>query len=85
MSNILSVENLSRSLKKLPKFLRASHLIKLGIYSGRSDVTVAKRNGQGPPYIKISSHKVLFPRDALIAWLLEKTANQKESENDSDK
>lgn len=90
MSNTLSVENLSQSLQKFPEFLRASDLIKLGLYSGRASVTVAKRLGKSPPHIKLSSHKVVFPRAALIAWLLAKTSenaalNQGGSADDSNK
>ena len=75
MFNNISAADLSRLLKKFPEFLRASDLIELGLYKGRADVTVAKKKGDCPPFIKISSHKFLFPKTSLVSWLMGKCPN----------
>ena len=55
-----------------PEFLRPSDLVNSGLFQSRSDVCHAMRRAQAPPYIKLSSHKVVFPRASLCEWLREK-------------
>ena len=59
-----------------PEILRARHLVQCGLFQSRSDVCLAIRRKQAPPSIKISSHKTVFPRAGLCAWLLEKARNE---------
>ncbi len=68
----LTAKELCALLEPYPQFLRAADLVKLGLFRGRSDVSVAKREGRLPPYISFSSHYHVFPKSSIIAWLLEK-------------
>ena len=55
-----------------PSFLRPKDLIKTGLFKSRSDVSWAIRRGYAPPSIKLSDHKVIFPRVSLCLWLRER-------------
>ena len=57
--------------KNYPSFLRPKDLIKTGLFKSRSDVSWAIRRGYAPPSIKLSDHKVIFPRVSLCLWLRE--------------
>jgi hypothetical protein len=57
---------------KLPAFLRPSDLIDIGLYKSRSDICWSMKRGKAPPSIKLSTHKVVFPRAALCDWLRKK-------------
>lgn len=56
----------------LPEFLRPKDLVECGLYKSRSDVCWAMKRGQAPPSIKLTSHKIVFPRASLCEWLKEK-------------
>ena len=57
---------------RLPEFLRPSDLVAFGLYKSRSDLCVAMKRGQAPPSIKVSAHKVVFPKSGLCNWLRER-------------
>ena len=57
----------------LPEFLRPKDLIKCGLYKSPSDVSWAMKRGQAPPSIRLTSHKIVFPKVSLCDWLREKT------------
>jgi hypothetical protein len=61
--------------KKFPEFLRAKDLVKSGLYKSTSDLCWSMKRGLAPPSIKLSSHKVIFPRASLCGWLKEKALN----------
>ena len=61
--------------KKFPEFLRATDLIKSGLYKSRSDLCWSIKRNQAPPSIKLSTRKVVFPRTSLCEWLQEKAEN----------
>lgn len=68
-----NIEAIIRDIElNLPEFLRANDLIASGLYKTRSDISWAMKRGQTPPSIKLSSHKIIFPRAALCEWLKEK-------------
>jgi hypothetical protein len=54
------------------KFLRCKDLIDLGLYSSPAAVSLSIKNDNAPPYIRISPHKLLFPKVTLLAWLKSK-------------
>jgi hypothetical protein len=60
---------ISKSLTKLPEFLRSSDLIALGLFSSYADVSHAIKRNQAPPHIKIGKRKTVFPKSQLIYWL----------------
>ena len=43
----------------------------------------AMKRGQTPPFIKLSKHKIIFPRANLCEWLREKSDNSFVMENAS--
>lgn len=61
--------------KKFPEFLRPKDLVKSGLYKSTSDLCWAMKRNQAPPSIKLSSHKVIFPKATLCEWLRGKTLN----------
>ena len=61
--------------KKFPEFLRPRDLVKSGLYKSTSDLCWSMKRGLAPPSIKLSSHKVIFPRAPLCEWLREKALN----------
>jgi len=67
---------------RLPEFLRPADLVVFGLYKSRSDVCIAMKRGQAPPSIKVSSHKVIFPKSGICNWLRQK-AEVFGGENDS--
>jgi predicted DNA-binding transcriptional regulator AlpA len=56
----------------LPDFLRPIDLVTCGLYKSRSDVCWAMKRGQAPPSIRLTSHKIVFPKASLCDWLREK-------------
>jgi hypothetical protein len=86
---MLSLNDIDAVIKdiehNLPEFLRAKDLITCGLFKTRSDISWAKRRGQTPPAVRLSSHKIVYPRASLCIWLREKALNgfAEESRNDS--
>jgi predicted DNA-binding transcriptional regulator AlpA len=73
VSDISEISLLINDLNsRLPEFLRPSDLVVYGLYKNRSDVCLAMKRGEAPPSIKISSHKVVFPKSGVCNWLLKK-------------
>jgi hypothetical protein len=69
----IDFDYLSKELEeKFPLFLRPADLIKAGLFTSRFSISHAIRRQNGPPFIRLDSKKVLFPRDQLIKWLKEK-------------
>jgi len=69
----LNIESLVQDITdNLPEFLRPRDLVACGLYKSRSDVCWAMKRGQAPPSIKLTSHKIVFPRASLCDWLKEK-------------
>jgi predicted DNA-binding transcriptional regulator AlpA len=64
--------------KNLPEFLRPRDLIETGLFQSRSDVSWAIKRGQAPALIRLSSHKIVFPRSEIIRWLREKVESGRE-------
>jgi predicted DNA-binding transcriptional regulator AlpA len=58
--------------KNYPEFLRPTDLVATGLYKSRSDLCWSMKRGLAPPCIKLSSHKVIFPRASIIEWLKQK-------------
>jgi hypothetical protein len=70
--------------KNYPDFLRPKDLVKSGLFKSTSDLCWATKRNQAPPSIKLSSHKIIFPRVTLCEWLREKAQNDFSGEQDSD-
>ncbi len=70
--------------KNFPEFLRAKDLVKSGLYKSTSDLCWSMKRGLAPPSIKLSSHKVIFPRASLCEWLREKAQNDFVGGQDND-
>ena len=68
-------EHLKIQLEKLPEFITSKDLIKLGIFANFSAVSRAKCQGWGPPSLSLGTQKTVYPKAALIEWLIEKENN----------
>jgi len=55
-----------------PKFLRASDLIRLGLFRSNAHVAMCLKRGQCPPRIRVGKRKVLYPTVSLCTWLKER-------------
>ena len=74
-ANTLDANALIKDIQQnFPEFLRPSDVVKTGLYKSRSDLCWSMKRNQAPPSIRVSSHKIIFPRAALCAWLLEKAS-----------
>lgn len=56
------------SLKEMPEFLSTKDLVKLNLYPSIGAAYVARKRKLGPKYIKMH-HKILYPKNDLIAFL----------------
>lgn len=69
MNNI--AETFLRKLDILPELLDLNDLITLGIYANKNGAYQARRNGNSPSYIKMP-HKILYPKEAVRTFILER-------------
>lgn len=78
------LESLIKDIKQnFPEFLRPVDIVKTGLYKSRSDLCWSMKRKQAPPSIRLSSHKIIFPRASLCDWLVEKAiADSVEGQND---
>lgn len=60
---------LQRLQSVLPELLSASDLVYHGIYSSEESAQRARRRGNCPPYVKLNSRVIRYPKAALIEWL----------------
>lgn len=69
MNNI--TESFLKKLDALPELLDINDLISLGLYDHKNGAYRARRNGNSPSYIKMP-HKILYPKDAVRSFILER-------------
>lgn len=65
-------ESFLQKLDTLPEFLECSHLIELGLYRHKNRVYLARIEGTGPSYVKISSKKYIYPKAAVREFILKR-------------
>lgn len=75
-------QTLIESLSKKPEFLRSNDLIDLGLYQSFADVCWAKKRGLAPPSIHLSERKIVYPKNLLLKWLIEKLQKTEEEANE---
>ncbi len=63
--------SLSEKLNQMSEFLSSQDLVDLGIYPSTDAVYLARIRSNSPNYIKLK-HKVLYPKNAVIAFLEER-------------
>lgn len=80
----VDIDSLLKSLENFPEFLRARDLVAIGLFGSKFSVRSAQRKGNAPPSIKIGFNRVLFPKNSLVRWLLERDLNNKNGENEND-
>lgn len=68
----VDIDSLLKSLQKFPEFLRSRDLVLLGLFGSKFAVRNAQRRGNAPPSIKISFNRILFPKNLLVQWLVER-------------
>ena len=61
-----------KNLKDLPLFLSIKDLVGLGLFKNGQAVHKARRKGEAPPEIYISTKVIKFPKDDLLQWLKDK-------------
>lgn len=66
-----TTDYLIKSLEKFPELLDINDLIKLGLYAHKNGAYQARRNGNSPSYIKMA-RKILYPKEAVKAFMLER-------------
>ena len=59
--------------KTLPNVIDSTQLIKAGVFcSSAQAFNLRKRKGE-PEFLRISTRRVVYPKEGVIAWLRKKT------------
>lgn len=58
--------------EKLPVLCRVKDLVALGVYASDQAAYLARRDKSGPPFMRIARTGIVYPREALLDWLLSK-------------
>jgi len=61
----------------LPDFISATDLVKLGIFSSPAAVRSARKAGQLPTHLQISTRNVRYPKKYFIEWIIKNTKRNK--------
>lgn len=67
-------EHLKKIFENYPEFLSSEDLVTLGIYRTIDATYQARIRKTGLPYVKLNK-KILYPKNALIEWLITKSIN----------
>lgn len=60
-------------INALPPLLSTDDLVNLGVYSSLSAASMDRQHARsGPPFIRISSKRVVYCRQAVLNYLIEK-------------
>ena len=59
---------LAQRLESMPDFMTGNDLVALGLYRSNNALYIARLRGQAPDHIKFL-RKILYPRDAVIAFI----------------
>lgn len=51
------------------KMISGKDIVALGLVQSEATLTRWRASGEGPPYLKISKGKYLFPVDGLLQWI----------------
>lgn len=65
----------------LPELVTAKDLVKIGIYRTEQAAYSARQKGKSPPYIRIPSRGIVYPKQGIIDFL-EKHWNEVEDESE---
>lgn len=66
--------------RKLPELVSAKDLVKCGVYRTEQAAYAARMRGKCPPYIRIPSRGIVYPRQGVLDFLENNFHNPKEVE-----
>jgi hypothetical protein len=79
------MQELNEYLRKisysLPEMCRTRDLIKIGLYRTDQAAAAARKRGNSPEFIQINKRVVLYPKNAVIRFLLNKCQDTKNVSN----
>ena len=55
-------------LRRVPKFMTARQIVKLGVFGSQSMAFTARKRGDGPDYVKIRCN-IWYPKKSIIQYL----------------
>lgn len=64
-------ENFLKKLDAFSDLLNVDDIISIGLFSHKNEAYRARKNGCSPSYLKMS-RKILYPKDAVRAFILER-------------
>ena len=54
---------------KLPEMSTTKDLIELGLFASKYDAIRKRQEGKGPEFIKLSVHRICYPKKSVMSWL----------------
>lgn len=60
---------ISKISKNLPELVSSKDLVKIGMYKSEQGAYVARRTGECPPYVRIPSCGIRYPKLGVINFL----------------
>jgi len=57
---------------KIPDIASATDLVNLGLFPSRWALAQQRTRGTGPEFLKLGQRTILYPKEAVIAWLRDK-------------
>tara|TARA_R110000868_G_scaffold184634_1_gene426269 strand:- start:81 stop:341 length:261 start_codon:yes stop_codon:yes gene_type:complete len=77
-------ENLIKKLTDaLPELCTTKDLVGCGIFKTTPEAIQSRKNGRGPEYLKLSLRRIIYSKEAVIAWLHERDRISKARFNQS--
>lgn len=77
-------EIISKMTDGLPEICTINDLIRAGIVNNRATMEYYRRKKLSPPYLRISSRRIYYPRNGIVKWLKEKSyVGEKKAQGES--
>lgn len=71
---------------RLPEMCTVADLVQVGIVKHRNSLLYYRRNNMGPPFLKLSEKKIIYPKQGVLDWLKDNSHDScKETYQDSRK
>jgi hypothetical protein len=61
-------EWIQKIAEKLPEDCTTDDLIRVGLYNSAHTASMARSQGNGPPYLKVG-RKIIYPKPGVLNWL----------------
>lgn len=69
---------MSKLRRKLPELASVKDLLRIGLYRTEQAAYAARKRGKCPPYFRIPSRGIVYPKDGIIEFLEKHASNLNE-------